>query len=70
MTDITMCNNRLCPISADCERHTAKPSEHWQSMQFFNYTVGINGVICDGYKPNSKITLSITTKFNPPLEPR
>ena len=31
MPDITMCVGTNCPYKESCYRHTAKPSEFWQS---------------------------------------
>jgi len=50
MADITMCLNTLCPSAGTCKRVQAKASV-LQSVQFFEYKVGINGVECDHYWP-------------------
>jgi len=52
MADITMCLNTLCPNAATCYRITATPSENWQSMAMFEYTVGVGGVNCSNYWQN------------------
>jgi hypothetical protein len=49
MADITMCANTLCPNAGTCYRVTATPSEHWQSVASFEYTIGVDGVHCDNY---------------------
>lgn len=50
MADITMCLNTLCPNAEGCRRIQAKPSD-FQSVQMFEYHVGVNGVECDYYWP-------------------
>ncbi len=32
MADITMCSGDGCSMKHECYRHTAPPSEYWQSM--------------------------------------
>jgi hypothetical protein len=31
MPDITMCKGNDCPLKAECYRHVATPTPHWQS---------------------------------------
>ena len=50
MPDITMCTQVLCPNNSHCYRAQAKPSD-WQSMAAFDYTIGVDGVICHYYMP-------------------
>lgn len=35
MPDISLCINEKCTIKKNCYRHTAKPSEIWQSVIHF-----------------------------------
>ena len=46
MADVTMCTNQLCPEAKSCYRVQAKPNIHRQSMAFFAYEIGVNGVEC------------------------
>jgi len=39
MADITMCSQHLCPNASHCYRVQAKPSENWQSVCHFGYTI-------------------------------
>lgn len=50
MPDITMCENHMCPKKRQCYRAIATPSDY-QSVAFFGYTVGANGVECENYMP-------------------
>lgn len=38
MADITMCQNKECPMISTCYRYLAKPS-HWQSYFMEKYTI-------------------------------
>lgn len=49
MADITMCTNKLCPLSGTCYRALAVPNQHWQSYASFYVKAGINGYECDEY---------------------
>ena len=35
MPDISMCENKNCPLKEKCYRYTAKPSEHLQAYGYF-----------------------------------
>lgn len=35
MADITMCQNKECPLSKNCYRFTAKPNDYSQSYSDF-----------------------------------
>ena len=63
MADITMCTQVLCPNAGRCYRVQAQPG-YWQSMQAFEYTIGVNGVVCVNYLPMYGATTSNTTKPN------
>lgn len=39
MADITMCENKTCPLRAICYRATAKPDPYWQSFSEKTITV-------------------------------
>ena len=58
MADITMCNNLMCPAAGDCKRVQATPSEHWQSCGTWEYTIGSDGVHCEGFYPMCDYTKS------------
>lgn len=50
MADISMCNSgKICKVSENCYRHTAKPSVHLQSYSDFKP----NGEACEYYWPNN-----------------
>ncbi len=63
MADITMCTQVLCPNAGHCYRVQAAPST-WQSWQDFEYTVGVEGVVCGNYLPINGAQISSTTKPN------
>ena len=50
MPDITMCPGSDCPLKADCYRHTATPSEYWQS---YFLSPPYDGDKCEYFWPNS-----------------
>jgi len=53
MPDVTMCQNKDCPLSQKCYRHEdsgTKPSEYWQSYSVFKY---VNGK-CEHFVPVEK----------------
>lgn len=68
MADITMCTQTLCPNAGHCYRVQAKPSEHWQSMCSFGYTVSERGVECENYWPMGTLTTSANTAPNGVVE--
>lgn len=59
MADITMCVHTLCPNAWNCYRVQATPSQHWQSMMAFQYTVSVSGVECDNYWPMDKAEYNV-----------
>lgn len=50
MADITICENKTCPLRAICYRATAKPDPYWQSFCKFEYKDGK----CDYFWDNRK----------------
>lgn len=67
MADITMCNNANCPLSGNCYRKQAAPNKHWQSIQHFNFEVGIGGAECPSMIPMYKIEQTNMTIHKPVL---
>lgn len=47
MADITMCNNKTCPLRSTCYRFKATASKHRQSYATFTY----RGAGCIEYWP-------------------
>ena len=50
MADITMCENKTCPLRNKCYRATAKPDPYWQSFCVYKYKDGK----CDYFWDNRK----------------
>ena len=63
MADITMCTQTMCPNAGHCYRVQAVEG-YWQSWQDFEYTLGVEGVVCDNYLPIYVAPISSTTKPN------
>ena len=55
MPDITMCDNKKCPIKETCYRFTAIPSEYRQS--YFMDDIRETDGSCDYFIDNSKFKL-------------
>jgi hypothetical protein len=49
MADITMCENKSCPLKDICYRQLAKPSMR-QSYSNFVYKIKSDGVSCDYFR--------------------
>lgn len=55
MPDISMCQNKECPLSKTCYRFLAEPDPYWQA--YAGFQPDKNGK-CEGYWPvNSKSQL-------------
>ena len=61
MAGISMCTQSMCPNAGHCYRVQAERST-WQSWQDFEYTVGMEGVVCGNYLPLFGAQISSTTK--------
>jgi hypothetical protein len=64
MADITMCVNTICPNAKHCYRVQAIITHGWQIMDFFEYTIGVDGVICDNYLPVYDINIETKSDIN------
>ena len=49
MPDITMCDNKQCPLMQSCYRSTAIPTPLWQSWIHFTPTIIDGDAKCDNY---------------------
>lgn len=60
MPDISMCQNKTCPLNQKCYRFKATPSSHWQAYANFTPVVDPTGkTVCNHYmeihtKPDKK----------------
>jgi hypothetical protein len=61
MPDITMCTQSICPNAMRCYRTLATPGA-WQSWATFEYSVGVDGVVCEHYLPAYETTATDNTK--------
>lgn len=53
--DISMCDNKSCPLNSKCYRFTAKPNKFYQSYSDFQYTIDKKGkVSCEYFWDNDK----------------
>lgn len=55
MPDITMCENKECPLKDKCFRYTATPSEHIQSYSYFKPTIVDGKATCDWFWDNKSM---------------
>ena len=57
MPDISMCQNKGCPLSSTCYRFQAVPSEYRQTYAQFEFRKDVDGIpICDDYIYDPKTT--------------
>lgn len=49
MADISMCQNKDCPLRKNCYRYRAIPSEFWQSYVVVEPEINQDGAKCDWF---------------------
>lgn len=65
MPDITMCENKKCPLRNKCYRATATPDPYWQSFCVFEY----KGGKCDNFWDNAPYKKVAVSQVKSSVEP-